>query len=289
MNDNDDIKDDLFKTGELIFSICSLTLSLFLCLLIVINESLRSLTYDFLMCVFISEILNSIGNIIQYANVELVGILLISLSDIFTFSLFCFFVYCSYEQLIKSNKTIKTKKKLYIPISAGIALIYSIIIYIIFKTGEKSDNNFYFYENSEYNYIRFIHVGLLFLMSLYISYKTFILVKFLKEKQSSDSANSWKIAILLKTLFRFPIICILYWLFYIFYIFISQINHCKFKFLIKLFAKFFLGLRGFLIGVNTIQTNKIQNLIEKIVEVHIKHNLILKLDIFSRKKKRTKN
>ena len=64
MNDID-IKDKLFKTGELIFSICSLTLSLFLFLLIVFNKSLRSLTYDFLMCVFISEIINSIGNIIQ--------------------------------------------------------------------------------------------------------------------------------------------------------------------------------------------------------------------------------
>lgn len=61
----DVINDDTFKTGELMYSICSLTLSFFLFLLIVFNKSLRSLTYDFLMCVFISEIINSVGNIIQ--------------------------------------------------------------------------------------------------------------------------------------------------------------------------------------------------------------------------------
>ena len=280
--------DDRLLTGDLIFAICSLTLSFFLFLLIVFNKKLRSLTYDFLMCVFISEVINSIGNIMEYSKVQLISCLLIPLSDMFTMTLFCFFVYCSCEQLIKSNKNIKHKKKIYIPICAGIALIYGVVIFIVFKTKEKNETNFYFYENSDLNYIRFIHVGLLFLMSGFISYETFNLLKFLKEKQSSDSANSWKIAILVKTLFRFPIICILYWLFFIIFVFISQIGEYKIKYLIKLFAKAFLGLRGFLIGLNTIQTNKIQILIEKIIEVHIKRNFILKFNLFGKKNKNAK-
>jgi hypothetical protein len=280
--------DDRLVTGDLIFAICSLTLSFFLRLLVAFNQKLRSLTYDFLMCVFISEVINSIGNIIEYSKVQLISCLLIPLSDMFTMTLFCFFVYCSCEQLIKSNKNIKKWKLIYIAICAGIALIYGVIIFIVFKTKEKNDINFYFYGDSELNYIRFIHVGLLFLMSGFISYKTYNLLKFLKEKQSSDSANSWKIAILIKTLFRFPIICILYWLFFIIFVFISQIGEYKIKYLIKLFAKAFLGLRGFLIGLNTIQTNKIQILIEKIIEVHIKHNFILKFNLFGKKKKNKK-
>ena len=280
--------DDRLVTGDLIFAICSLTLSFFLLLLIAFNQKLRSLTYDFLMCVFISEVINSIGNIIEYSKVQLISCLLIPLSDMFTMTLFCFFVYCSCEQLIKSNKNIKKWKLIYIAICAGIALIYGVIIFIVFKTKEKNDINFYFYGDSELNYIRFIHVGLLFLMSGFISYKTYNLLKFLKEKQSSDSANSWKIAILIKTLFRFPIVCILYWLFFIIFVFISQIGEYKIKYLIKLFAKAFLGLRGFLIGLNTIQTNKIQILIEKIIEVHIKHNFILKFNLFGKKKKNKK-
>ena len=266
------------ETGDLIFAICSLVLSTLLFLLIIFNKNLRSLTYDFLAAVFASEIIHSIANIIEYAKKELVSMLLIPFSDIFTFSLFCFFMYCSCEQLIKSNKEIKTKIKIFIPISLVIAIIYGIAIFFVFQSKDKNDTNFYFYGDSDLNYIRFIHVGILFLMSCYICFKDIILLKFLKEKQSSDSANSWKITILMKTLLRFPIICVLYWLVYIVFIFFSKIEDLKFVFILKLFAKGFLGLRGFLFAMNTIQTNKIQVLIQKIIEVYIKHYFILKLN-----------
>ena len=266
------------ETGDLIFAICSLVLSTLLFLLIIFNKNLRSLTYDFLAAVFASEIIHSIANIIEYAKKELVSMLLIPFSDIFTFSLFCFFMYCSCEQLIKSNKEIKTKIKIFIPISLVIAIIYGIAIFFVFQSKDKNDTNFYFYGDSDLNYIRFIHVGILFLMSCYICFKDIILLKFLKEKQSSDSANSWKITILMKTLLRFPIICVLYWLVYIVFLFFSKIEDLKFVFILKLFAKGFLGLRGFLFAMNTIQTNKIQVLIQKIIEVYIKHYFILKLN-----------
>jgi hypothetical protein len=269
-----------------------LVLSVFLLIIIASNKNLRSLTYDFLMFVFLSEIINSIGNIIEYSGKKLASTLLIPLSDIFTMMLFCFFMYCSCEQLIKSNKNIKNKKKLFIPISAGLGLIYGVILLIVFHTQEQDNTYFYFYNNTgdkNLKFICYIHVGILFLMSVYICFKTFILLRFLKEKQNSDSANSWKIAILVKTLFRFPIICILYWLFYILYIFINLINgEYKIKYLLKLFAKAFLCLRGFLFGINTIQTNKIQILIEKIWEVHIMHNIILKFNICPKKGSKNK-
>ena len=292
MSNLSEIIDNRLKTGDIIFSICSLVLSVFLFLIIIFNKNLRSLTYDFLMFVFLSEIINSIGNIIEYSGKKLASTLLIPLSDIFTMMLFCFFMYCSCEQLIKSNKNIKNKKKLFIPISAGLGLIYGVILLIVFHTQEQDNTYFYFYNNTgdkNLKFICYIHVGILFLMSVYICFKTFILLRFLKEKQNSDSANSWKIAILVKTLFRFPIICILYWLFYILYIFINLINgEYKIKYLLKLFAKAFLCLRGFLFGINTIQTNKIQILIEKIWEVHIMHNIILKFNICPKKGSKNK-
>ena len=292
MSNLSEIIDNRLKTGDIIFSICSLVLSVFLFLIIIFNKNLHSLTYDFLMFVFLSEIINSIGNIIEYSGKKLASTLLIPLSDIFTMMLFCFFMYCSCEQLIKSNKNIKNKKKLFIPISAGLGLIYGVILLIVFLTQKQDNTYFYFYNNTgdkNLKFICYIHVGILFLMSVYICFKTFILLRFLKEKQNSDSANSWKIAILVKTLFRFPIICILYWLFYILYIFINLINgEYKIKYLLKLFAKAFLCLRGFLFGINTIQTNKIQILIEKIWEVHIMHNIILKFNICPKKGSKNK-
>ena len=271
------------KTGDITFSICSLVLSFSLCLLIFLTKKLNSLTYNFLKFVFISETINSIGNIIEYSGKPAVSKFFIPFSDIFTMLLFCFFTYSSREQLIKSNKNIKNKLYLFIIISAGCALIYGLIFGFVLY--ERDKNNFYFYNYSNYNYLRFIHVGILFTMSGYICYNTFILLKFLREKQKSDSANSWKIAILIKTLMRFPVICVLYWLIYIIYISISQVGEYKIKYLLKLFAKAFLTLRGFLIGLNTIQTSKIQILIEKIWEVYILHDIILKLN-FSRKKKK---
>ena len=276
--------EERLKTGDLIFSICSLALSFFLALLIFLNKNLRSLTYDFLKFVFVSEIIQSIGNIVEYSETKLASTFLIPASDMFTMSLFSFFIYCSCEQLIKSNKEIKSKKCLYIFICVGISLLYGGIFVTIFATKEEDAQNFYFYgDKNDLNYLRFIHIGLLFLMSGFICYKTYILIKFLKEKQNSDSTNSWKIAILVKTLFRFPIICILYWVIYFFYILFSfKENDFKIKYLLKLFAKAFIGLRGFLFALNTIQTNKIQVLIEKIIEVHIMHNFILKLNFLNK-------
>ena len=111
MSNISEIIDERLRTGDILFSICSLALSVFLFIIIIFNKNLRSLTYDFLMFVFLSEIINSIGNIMEYSNIKLASTLLIPLSDIFTMMLFCFFMHCSCEQLIKSNKDIKNKKK----------------------------------------------------------------------------------------------------------------------------------------------------------------------------------
>ena len=240
---------------------------------------------------FVSEIIQSIGNIIEYSGKKLVSTFLIPASDIFTMSLFCVFIYFSCEQLIKSNKEIKSKKNLSIIICALVSIIYGAGCVTIFASKKESAVHFYFYgKENGLNYLRFIHIGLLFLMSGYIFYKTPILIKFLKEKQSSDSTNKWKIVILIKTLFRFPIICVLYWFIYFIYIFFSLTDkNIKIKYLLKLFAKAFIGLRGFLFALNTSQTNKIQVLIEKIIQVHIIHNFILQLNCLGRKKKFAKN
>ena len=177
--------EERLKTGDLIFSICSLALSFFLALLIFLNKNLRSLTYDFLKFVFVSEIIQSIGNIVEYSETKLASTFLIPASDMFTMTLFSFFIYCSCEQLIKSNKEIKSKKNLFILICVGISLLYGGIFVTIFATKEEDAQNFYFYgDKNDLNYLRFIHIGILFLMSGFICYKTYILIKFLKEKST---------------------------------------------------------------------------------------------------------
>ena len=97
MNENEHKKIIFFQRindGNLYFSILSMITSiLILILLILRKKELASLTFSFLKWIFISEIINSIGNMIQsidkyYENknsfLVFSSLSLISFSDIFT-------------------------------------------------------------------------------------------------------------------------------------------------------------------------------------------------------------
>ena len=267
--------------GGFRFSIISLICSFFMLLLIFFNKILSSLTYHFLICVFISEFLGNIGKIFEYEDnvngwCKRVSLFLIPFSDIFTMTLFCFFSICSVELIIKSNRNIKEKENKYYYSSFFISFIYSIIINIFLY---KEDNNtrFYFYAESKLNYLRFIHIGFLMFMTCYMSYNTFIVIQFLKEKQKSDKINAWKIVKLIKVLFRFPLICFIYWILYIPSLSLTYFSGSKNKYITYIFMLFsvsFFSLRGFLLFLNTIQTNKVQIVLERLI-INFKHRFIL--------------
>ena len=299
--------------GGVLFSLFSIVCCIALLLLLLFNKTLRSLTYNFLSRVFISEIIGNIGHLLEIfkfskdKNISKgwytkVPYFLIPFSDIYTMLLFCFFSYCSIELIKKSNINIKTKERLFFIISLLVAFIYVIIIFFLLPWLNYK-RRFYFYgEFIENVYVIFIHIGILACMTGYIFYNTFIVIQFMKEKQKSDKINSWKIAKLIKFLFRFPLICLLYWIFYIISLPLS-IHHelkdnvagieydekYKIAFIFILFSNSFFNLRGFLIFLNTIKTNKVEILIKRIIEVNIKHNLLLKFDIFSKKGKEIKD
>ena len=281
-----------FYNGGLEFSIISLFCCFAILLLIISNKILRSLTYNFLCFVFISEIIGSIGNICEYkkdneALCKKSSFFLIPFSDAFTMLLFSFFSYCSVELIKKANRNIKKKERLFFFLSFIIALFYASVIFLLLYLLKDKNIRFYFYEDPTYNYIRFIHIGILICMNIYIFYNTYNVIQFMREKQNSDKINAWKIAKLIKILFRYPLICILYWLFYIISLPLS--SNCETKkitLIFQLFSVSFFNLRGFLIFLNTIKTNKIEVLIQRIFEVNIKHNLILRFDLFSKKRRK---
>ena len=282
-------------SGGFGFTIISLICSIITLLIISCNKILRSLTYNFLIFIFISEIFGNFGNICEYQKdvdgelfCKKVSFFFIPLSDILTMILFCIFSYCSIELIIKSNKNIKEKEKKFFLISSIISLVYSLIIGgILLLITEEDFPRFYFYEDSKGNYLRFIHIFILFSATCYISYNTFIVIQFLKQKQKSDKINSWKIAKLIKILFRFPLICLLYWIFYIPSLSLDHFEGSKDKtitFIFRIFSQSFFTLRGFFISLNTIQTNKVQILLQRFFEIHIKH-VILGFNLFSKKKR----
>ena len=297
INDDEGILDRIYICG-FGFSILSLICSIVIFLVIILNKILRSLTYNFLLLIFFSEILNSIGNICEFKknnNRELLNnkaaLFLIPFSDIFTMFLFCYFSFCSIELIKKSNRNIKEKELKYFLLSFIFSLIYSITIFMIlfYAQYEKANGEkirFYFYENNEFNYIRFIHVGILICLTVYTSYNILTVIFFLKDKQKSDKVNSWKIAKLIKVLFRYILICLLYWFFYILNNILGKYcPNLKITYMIRLFSVSFLSLRGFLITLNTLQTNKIQLLLQIFIEIYIKHKLLY-FDIFRKNKRK---
>ena len=293
---------DRIYDGGLFFSILSLISSVFVLLIIVFNKILRSLTYNFLILIFISEILNSIGNIVDYyfhnnGICNIFSFILISFSDVLTMILFWFFSNCSIELIKKSNRNIKEQQKKYFMISLGIAAIYAIFFCLItFLVLDKDDHKFRLYYSNFLEFpsesplisisIQIIHVIFLFCMTGYVFYNIFVVINFLSEKQKSDKINSWKIAKLKKVLFRFPLVCLLYWIFFIPTMAVTN-SEIKLAFIFRLFSVSFLRLRGFLISLNAIQTNKIQIILQRFIEIDIKHKLIY-FEFFSKKKKQNK-
>ena len=295
---------DRIYDGGLFFCILSLISSIFVLLIIIFNKILRSLTYNFLIMIFISEILNSIGNIVDYyihinkidGNIIFIPLALISCSDMLTMILFCFFSYCSIELIKKSNRNIKEQEQKIFIISFAISLIYAIIIcsiiLIIYLNHDDFQFRLYYSNFLEFSSsdstkksmsIQIIHVIILFCMTAYVFYNIINVINFLREKQKSDKINSWKIAKLKKVLFRFPLVCFLYWIFFIPTMIVNK-GEYKLAFIFRLFSVSFLRLRGLFISLNAIQTNKIQIILQRFIEIDIKHKLIY-FEFFSKKKK----
>jgi len=213
-----------------------------------------------------------------------------------TMILFCFFSYCSIELIKKSNRNIKEQEQKIFKISFGISLIYAIIIcsiiLIIYLNHDDFQFRLYYSNFLEFSpsdstkksmSIQIIHVIVLFCMTAYVFYNIINVINFLREKQKSDKINSWKIAKLKKVLFRFPLVCFLYWIFFIPTMIVNK-GEYKLAFIFRLFSVSFLRLRGLFISLNAIQTNKIQIILQRFIEIDIKHKLIY-FEFFSKKKK----
>ena len=283
------------QTGNTYFSLLSLLLSLFLMFLILINKQLRSsLTYTFLMFIFISEIVNSVGNMIQSLSSkqcnQFLILVLISFSDIFTNLLFLFFSYCSITLIKETNRLIKNKVKFYIIISLIVSFLYSIILLIIGLIN-KTDKSYidvrfknYYSKNdkndiksSKYYYFSLIHTIFIMLISCFTIHYFYNLLIFMNEKLKNDKVNSRNIAILMKILFRYPLIILLLLIFFIIrigFVTFSDENN-KLRDISYLLSESLFCLRGTLIFLSTIKSSKLQDIITRFIEVNIKHYLLL--------------
>ena len=292
------------KEGNLYFSILSVISCILLFVIILYNKNLNPLTYTFLIFILLSEIINCIGNIIQYSDKitynktnmkKRLIISFISFSDIFTYLLFLSFSYSSLKLIKETNREIKEKKKKYIIRTFAFSALYCSIFTIIgfiynvidirFKDyySEKDKDNY----NPPFYFLSFIHILTIIVITYFIASYTFEVIDFLKEKLKRDKVKSSMILRLIKVLFRYSVICILYWLFLIPRIlFVSKCDEKNniLRDIIYLLSESFFCLRGFLIVLNTIRSSKMQILISRFLEVKIKHFILLHFDVLSNKK-----
>ena len=310
---------DRIKQGNLLFSIISLCTCTLILIIIIISKKLRSITYTFLMFIFCSEILNSIGNIIidktdntkqgndnntqsQYDNEKgknIAALCIISFTDVFTNLLFVFFSYCSFKLIKETNKLIKKKVSRFIIISAVISGIYMGIFLLLNLI---RDNNFIdirfrdFYSeddkdkdkyNKDYFIISSVHTCIIIFLCILNFWNSCVFLSFMKEKQLNDKVNSRSIARLRTILRRYPIACASYWIFLIpriIFVSLSGKQHIL-RDSIYFISESLFRLRGFLIFLNTFRSTKIQMIIYKIIEVNIKHNCLLNLKILYKTRK----
>ena len=283
---------------NLFCSLLSLFSSLFLMFIIVFNNSLRSsLTYHFLMYIFVSEIINSIGNIIQSKDGNQFLILfIISFSDIFVYLLLFFFSYCSLTLIIETKRTIKNKANIFIIISFIVSILYSLILLIIglIKEGTIVDvrfKNYYSVEDKDsitspmFYFFSLIHTIFIMIISFITIHNFYNVLIFMNEKLKSEKVNTRNIAILMKILFRFPLILLLLLIFLIIrigFVTFSDENNNILRDISYLFSESLFCLRATLLCLSTIKSSKIQSIITRFIEVNIKHYLLLNFEQFKK-------
>ena len=301
------------QQGSLLFSIFSLCTCVLITLLIIFQKQLRSITFTFLMCIFGSEIVQSIGNIILdkiSKNIDgtfpkaknITALSFIAFSDMFTNLLFVFFTYCSIKLIKESNKLIKTKVPRFIIISLIISVVYMCafigvslsmndsigIIDIRFRMFFTKDDIPFL--SLTYYILSSVHIFFIMVLSIISLRNTCVVLNFMKEKQQTDKFNAPSIARLRKILGRYPAICILYWAFLIpriIFVAISEKQNLLRDCLYFVSESFF-RLRGFLIFLNTFRSSKIQMIIYRIIELKIKHDCLLNLKVISTKRKNSR-
>ena len=291
--------------GSLLLSIISLITCTLIIIFIFFQKQLRSITYTFLMAIFVSEIIQSIGNIIidtngiddsDYLNKNLTALCFISFSDMFTNLLLVFFTYSSIKLIKETNKLIKKRVKTFIIISLAFSVVYMVVYLIVALKKDKhldirfrgfysedDKNNF----TNEFYILSSIHIFLIIVFSIISMINTCVVLSFLSNKQQNDKVNAKSIARLIKILRRYPLSCILYWIFLIpriIFVATSGKKHILRDSLYFVSESLF-RLRGFLICLNTVRSSKIYLIAYKIFQVNIKHNCLLNLKMCRKKRK----
>ena len=291
--------------GNLIFSIVSLISSFALIILIIFQKQLHLMTFYFIFFIIISEIINSIANIIQSKDkdddLKKLTFSFVLFSDIFTNILFLFYSYSSVKLIKETNKTIKHNTKTFIIISFVISVLY-FVFFLALGIGLEKGNDYidvrfkdYYSKNDrnefefpkKFYFLSLFHTIIIMIISSFTIQNFYSILKFLEEKSVKDIINYQNIIRIIKVLYRYALIIFLSWIFIIprtLFVAVCGSENNTLRDIFYLFSESFFCLRGFLICFNTVTSAKIKTILVRFFEVNIKHFLLLNFKYKNRKK-----
>ena len=271
------------KTGNLFFSIISIFFSLTLIVWFFLVNSLRSMTYYFFLFIACSEVFGNVGNILlSQLNVNAdnqLQIFFINLLQVFsdcsTLMLLGGVSYFIYELIKNNNRTLMDKKTIVISSILGISFAYSLCLSLINKfclDDKKVVKILYlaFKEDSSNIVIKIIHQ---IIMTIYcvISYYFVVNVSmFIRQKAKEDPNNAEKLLSVGKSIYNFPLVgsvgILFAWGVFGMGFSSETEGNVRLGHIFSVFCCVFTALRGFLVFMMFISTNKVQTQIKEKAE-----------------------
>ena len=271
------------KTGNLFFSIISIFFSLTLIVWFFLVNSLRSMTYYFFLFIACSEVFGNVGNILlSQLNVNAdnqLQIFFINLLQVFsdcsTLMLLGGVSYFIYELIKNNNRTLMDKKTIVISSILGISFAYSLCLSLINKfclEDKKVIKILYlaFKEDSSNIVIKIIHQ---IIMTIYcvISYYFVVNVSmFIRQKAKEDPNNAEKLLSVGKSIYNFPLVgsvgILFAWGVFGMGFSSETEDNVRLGHIFSVFCCVFTALRGFLVFMMFISTNKVQTQIKEKAE-----------------------
>lgn len=205
---------DNIKNGSFIFSIVSCVFSLILIIWFIRVKELRSLTYYFLLCIAISEIIGNIGlilfNILKSSDYILIIINTMEIYSDSTTIIFLFMLnFCIFGLVRQNNKKLIELRTKFILYGHLCSIIYTSILivgYIFFEKGNSFFKTMFYHSNDTFSKCEITHLSIMTIISIINFTLICTVVSFIRQKAKKDPQNAKHILSVCSSLFNFPLV-----------------------------------------------------------------------------------
>lgn len=203
------------KNGSFIFSIVSCLFSLILIIWFIRMKELRSLTYYFLLCIAISEIIGNIALILfNTLQSNYYILLVINTMEIYSDSTTIIFLFilnfCIFGLVRQNNKKLTELRTKFILYGHLCSIIYTTILILGYTFFEKGNyflkTMFFDYSKDTFSNSEIAHLSIMSIISIINFTLISTVVSFIRERAKKDPQNAKHILSVCSSLFNFPLV-----------------------------------------------------------------------------------